>query len=65
MITRWTQALVHQKEHHATATWAPGRAQLYVDDPAIVSWGPPESRATSFSLIILFWLVLGIPLSWN
>ena len=59
MVTRWTQALVHEKEHFEMAAWAPARKQLYVDDPAIVSWGSPDSRAVSFSLIILFWLVLG------
>ena len=38
MVTRWTQALVHEKEHCETAARAPARAQLYVDGPATVSW---------------------------
>ena len=65
MVTRWAQALVHETQHLETDAWAPGRAQLYVDDPAITSWGSPDARATTFSLIILWWLVLGIPLSWK
>ena len=45
--------------------WAPGRLQLYVDDPALVAWGTAAQRALSFSLAVLLWLVLGVPLSWT
>ena len=44
---------------------APGRAQLYVDDP-IVSVRASEVQAKStLDLVVLWWLVLGIPLSWK
>merc|ERR1712194_147420 len=43
----------------------PGRAQLYVDDP-IVSLRATEAQAKStLDLVILWWLVLGILLSWK
>merc|ERR1712194_887625 len=43
----------------------PGRAQLYVDDP-IVSVRATEAQAKStLDLVILWWLVLRIPLSWK
>ena len=42
-----------------------GRAQLYVDDP-IVSVRATESQAKfDLDLVMLWWLVLGIPLSWK
>ena len=42
-----------------------GRAQLYVDDP-IVSVRATEERAKfDLDLVMLWWLVLGIPLSWK
>ena len=65
MMMRWTQGLIHESQHRAGDSWAPGRGQLYVDDPAIVAWGAPETRGISFSLAILWWLVLGVPLSWK
>merc|ERR1712085_16112 len=47
------------------AELAPGRAQLYVDDP-IVSVRSTEADAKyTLDLVILWWLVLGIPLSWK
>ena len=39
--------------------------QLYVDDPAVVAWGPRSRRSTTFRLLVLWWLGLGIPLSWR
>ena len=64
MVIRWSQALIHESAHTAAAEWAPGRSQLYVDDPSIVAWGPAETRSVSFAMLTLFWMVLGIPLSW-
>ena len=44
---------------------APGRLQLYVDDP-VVSVRASEAKAhETLDLVILWWLVLGIPLSWK
>ena len=54
-----------ESECSPSAEWAPGRLQLYVDDPAITSWGERYRRAVTFSMVVLFWLVLGIPLSWK
>ena len=65
MVMRWTQGMLHVSQHRALDSWAPGRGQLYVDDPAIVAWGRPEQRGCTFSLTILLWLVLGVPLSWK
>ena len=65
MVARWTQAMVHHSAWSSGAAWAPGRKQLYVDDPTVVTWGSTARRATSFSLVVLLWLVLGIPLSWR
>ena len=52
---RWTPGL----------EWAPARLQLFVDDPATVAWGRRQQRRTTFGLLVLFWLVLGLPLSWT
>ena len=38
--------------------------QLYVDDPAVVLAGREANRAKSVDLILLYWLVLGIPIAW-
>ena len=65
MVARWTQALVHELSWTSLARWAPGRLQLYVDDPALVAWGTLGQRSLSFSLVVLWWMVLGIPLSWT
>ena len=40
------------------------RSQLYVDDPAITARGEPDDIQLAFDLILLWWLVLGIPLAW-
>ena len=65
MVARFTQAMIHESAWSPSAAWAPGRKQLYVDDPAVVAWGSAEQRATTFSLVVLLWLALGIPLSWR
>ena len=64
-IARWSQALILEDVHMPADTWAPGRMQLYVDDPTIVAWGTRRQRAVSFSMLVLWWLVLGVPLSWT
>ena len=38
--------------------------QLYVDDPAVTLAGSYEARARAADLLLLWWLVLGIPMSW-
>ena len=44
---------------------APGRVQLYVDDP-VVSVKAGEAKAhESLDIVILWWLTLGLPLSWK
>ena len=65
MVARWTQALLPEGRWAPALPWAPGRLQLYVDDPALVAWGSAAQRALSFSLAVLWWLVLGLPLSWT
>ena len=65
MVARWTQGLVHERSWAPQARWAPGRLQLYVDGPALVAWGSLGQRSLSFSLVVLWWMVLGIPLSWT
>ena len=64
MVSRATQALLHRSEWRPSHRWAPGMLQTYVDDPALVAAGPADRRRRSFSMAILFWLTLGIPLSW-
>ena len=64
MIARWTQALFAEGSWRRGAPWAPTRLQLYVDDPAAVASGSGEQRAFTFSGMVLWWLVLGVPLSW-
>ena len=44
---------------------APGRLQLYVDDPVLSLAGPPASCSLSMDLVILWWLCLGLPLAWR
>ena len=41
------------------------RSQLYVDDPAITVGGSKAEIQRKTDLILLWWLVLGIPLAWN
>ena len=44
---------------------AQGRLQLYVDDPAITLKGTVEQQHAAVDLLTLWWLVLGVPLSWD
>ena len=45
--------------------WGPVRLQLYVDDPVAVAWGRRHQRENPLNIIVVLWLVLGIPLSWR
>ena len=42
-----------------------GRLQLYVDDPVLTLEGSLEEQHTAVDLLCLWWLILGIPLSWD
>ena len=44
---------------------APGRLQLYVDDPVLTLVGSDRQRELAMDLVILYWLILGVPLSWS
>ena len=44
---------------------APGRAQLYVDDPIVSVRASAAQAKSTLDLVVLWWLVLGIPLSWK
>jgi hypothetical protein len=50
------------EEHRALAR---GRLQLYVDDPILTCAGTISQVSTSLDLVLLWWLILGIPLSWS
>ena len=41
------------------------RLQCYVDDPVMVVRGQPEVRKEVIQLVVLWWLLLGFPLSWS
>ena len=43
---------------------APGRLQLYVDDPVLTVAGSVEETEAAVDLVILWWLMLGLPLAW-
>ena len=45
--------------------YAHGRLQLYVDDPAIVLYGDQHQQVEAIDVLISWWLLLGIPLSWK
>ena len=42
-----------------------GRMQLYVDDPVLTVKGTDEQIQTAMDVVIMFWLALGVPLSWK
>ena len=65
LVTRWSQAAIPEASWTPDEPWAPARLQLFVDDPAAVAWGERLQRKTTFALLVLFWLVLGLPLSWK
>ena len=44
---------------------ARGRLHKFVDDPVIAAAGKPDAVEELVDFIILWWLVLGIPLSWK
>jgi hypothetical protein len=44
---------------------AKGRLQLYVDDPVLTCVGTRDQISTSMDLVLSWWLILGIPLSWS
>ena len=71
------QALLTTRADHAASrpdqpeTCRPGpyvattaRAHLYVDDAAAIFSGSAAGVVESFDLLLLFWLILGAPLSW-
>ena len=41
------------------------KSQLYVDDPAITVAGSPEVVMGALDVVLLWWLVLGLPLAWK
>ena len=48
-----------------SAACAPGRLQLYVDDPVLSLVGRPAATDASMDLVLLWWLCLGPPLAWH
>ena len=44
---------------------APGRLELYVDDPIVSARGAYDKAMATFDAVILWWMVLGLPLSWK
>ena len=46
-------------------SWARGRLQLYVDDPALTLCGNTAEQGLAVDLLVSWWLCLGIPLSWD
>ena len=44
---------------------APGRVQLYVDDPVVTVKGIEAKAHETLDLVILWWMTLGLPLSWK
>ena len=44
---------------------ARGRLQLYVDDPVLTLEGSPDEQHAAIDVLCLWWLILGIPLSWE
>ena len=41
------------------------RLQVYVDDPWSIWRGSPAARARNKAILLLWWLVLGPPISWR
>ena len=67
LIARLSQAMLHEDDWTPSPPpcWSPLRLQLYVDDPVAVARGSPDQHRTTLDMLILFWLLLGIPLSWR
>ena len=57
---RTGQALFRQSPKAETTA----RGQLYVDDPAVVFAAPVDKIMLAVDVLLLWWLVLGIPLAW-
>ena len=62
MAARSGQALL---QHPIGGGIGHGRLQLYVDDPALVVEGTLAEQKAAIDLLITWFLVLGIPLSWK
>ena len=63
---RTAQAIIGHPNRRLQRGCSPrGRLQLYVDDPVVSMSGTELEIERSFDLIILWWLVLGVPLSWK
>ena len=62
MAARSGQALLFPQ---AGGGFGHGRLQLYVDDPALVVVGSPVEQQRAIDLLVTWFLVLGIPLSWK
>ena len=65
-LMRTAQALVGSPTHRRQYgdKMAMCRGQLYVDDPIWTLRGSPEQCAASADVILMWWLALGVPLSW-
>ena len=48
-------------DHKAQQHGPRGRLQLYVDDPVIAVAGSPADVAVLFDVILVWWMLLGIP----
>ena len=61
---RTTQALMGEPSSTDIPAAGEGRLQLYVDDPTVAVRGTREQADAVFDIVILWWMVLGIPLAW-
>ena len=44
---------------------APGRLQMFVDDPILALAGTRDTAEASVDVLLMWWLVLGAPLAWK
>ena len=63
VAARTAQALLYHPAE--TSSIAHGRLQLYVDDPVIALSGSDQEQQEAIDVVIAWWLLLGIPLSWR
>ena len=63
---RTAQALLRPRVESTSGSTeaAAGRLQFYVDDPVLTLAGTGEQCSTAVDMVLLWWLVLGIPLAW-
>ena len=62
---RTAQALLGTPNRRAQrGSGARGRLQLYVDDPVLTVAGPEKCAHEAVDLVVLWWLLLGVPLAW-